>query len=68
MRLVRALFVGLSFLGWGVFIALAWGVEWGTEAAGKIALGSSLLAIVYGCDSYRRKGRNRKRGTTNGTH
>lgn len=61
MRLLRALFVGLTFLAWGGVIALAWGAQWGTETAGKITLASSFLAIVYGSASYRRKGRGGKK-------
>lgn len=61
MRLIRALFVGLSFLCWGLIVALAWGAEWGTETAGKIAMASSLLALVYGSSSYRKNGRRRQK-------
>ncbi len=51
----RSLLVGAAFITWGIIVGMAWGAEWGTAPAGKIALLFGALSFVYGAAEYRKE-------------
>jgi hypothetical protein len=63
IAMFRSLLVGAAFITWGIIVGIAWGAEWGTATAGKIALLFGTLSFVYGAAEFRSVKRRAKRSS-----